>query len=156
MKYFGVVFLLTCLLVSSCKSKEVLSPEEFEGSQLILSHGGGFAGTFKTYKLLENGQLFKSTNKMGNSALAKSLGSETTEQIFSNYKVLGLDKEKIESYGNLNYSIIYKKDGKEHKLVWEKGQKGTEKLQLFYRNIMNQIKLNNKDSDENSKPGDVQ
>lgn len=156
MKYFGCIFLLTCLVFSSCKTQEVLSPDEFEGSQLTLSHGGGFAGTYKTYKLLENGQLFKSTDKMGTTAPTKSLSSEAAKQIFSNYKVLGLDKEKMESYGNLNYSIIFKEGEKEHKLVWERGQKGTEKLQLFYRNIMNQIKINNKDENEDSKSEAVQ
>ena len=154
MKYAGFLIIFSCLINFSCKTKEVVSPNEYEGNRLILSHGGGFAGTYKTYCLLDNGQLFKGDKQYEATASVKGLKKETVNQIFSNYDILGLGKEEVDSYGNLNYSItMINETGEQHKLNWEKGQKGSEKLQLFYRNIMNQIRLRNKENkDSNLEP----
>lgn len=143
MKYMPFFFLIICLTVFSCQSTRVMSPQQYEGQRLILSHGGGFAGTYKTYHLLDNGQVFRRTSEFDTLETVKDLPRRQAEQIFSNYKVLGFGSEKVQSYGNLNYSItMISKDGHEHKLIWEKNQNGAEKLQLFYTNVMNQIKLN--------------
>lgn len=153
MKFTAIILSICCLLIISCKSNEVLSPKEFEGNQLWLTHGGGFAGTYKTYCLLENGQLFKSNKQFEASNPVKGLGKKVTNQIFSNYETLGLGQERMESYDNLNYSIIMVgKDGEKHKLIWGSNQKGSEKMQLFYNNVMNQIRLNTKDSDNSTPP----
>ena len=136
MKFLGVLFLCLCLMTFSCKTNEVIAPEDFKGSRLILSHGGGFAGTYKTYCLLENGQLFKSSKNFEAMNLVRGFEKGVTKQIFSNYEVLGFGKEKVESYGNLNYSItMINEKGEKHKLIWEKDQKGADNLQLFYNNI---------------------
>jgi hypothetical protein len=151
MKYTYVLVLCFCLATLSCKTNEVHTPDEFKGNKIILSHGGGFTGVYTTYCLLDNGQLFKNDKNLKNAKDTaaripiKSLKKATTEQIFSNYKVLGLGNEEVQSYGNLNYSITMVNDkGEEHKSIWGMDQKGAEKLQLFYNNIMNLIKLNNK------------
>jgi len=152
MKYASVLILSFCLIAISCKTKEVVSPDDYEGDKLILTHGGGFAGTYKTFCLLDNGQLFKSSKQFEATNPTKNLDKEITDQIFSNYKMLGLDVAENEAYGNLNYSItMISKDGSKHKLIWDKGQEGTEKFQLFYRNIMNQIRLTNTGDDDPSK-----
>jgi len=149
MKNFVIIILFFTLIIFSCKTKEVVSPNEHEGSRLVLKHGGGFTGAYKTYYLLDNGQLFKKSSEFEKMASLKSLSQETVDQIFSNYEILGIGNEKLESYGNLNYEItMINKDGEEHKSIWEKGQKGAEKHQLYYRNIMNQIRLNNIDENE--------
>lgn len=135
--------LLICMLTFSCKTNQVVSPEEFQGSRLVLAHGGGFTGKYKTYCLLENGQLFKNSKDFEAKTPVKGFDKKTTTQIFSNYKVLGLGEEEVISYDNLNYSIIMiNEKGEEHRLNWGGNQKGVEKLQLFYDNIMNQIRLN--------------
>ena len=141
--------LIFCFISFSCKTKKVTSPKAYEGKQLIFSHGGGFAGTYKTYYLLDNGQLFKNTNEFDKAQQTIGLSRDVTQQIFSNYEVMGLGDRKVESYGNLNYSITMIDDnGSKHKLVWEKGQKGAEKLQLYYKNVMSQIQKNNKKETE--------
>ncbi len=157
MKYIGVIILFICFLTFSCKTKEVISPNEYEGNRVLLSYGGGFTGKYKSYCLLDNGQLFKGSKQFEATSPIKGLEREITEQLFSNYDILGLGNEKGVSYSNMNYSIImFNKDGKVHKLIWEKGQKGTGKLQLFYENIMNQIRLNNIDDDERTEAKAVQ
>lgn len=141
MNYSGVFVLTLCLFGMSCKTNKVISPEEFEGSRMILSHGGGFTGKYTVYCLLENGQLFKNSKGFDAKDPVNGFDKKVAQQIFSNYAVLGLGNQKFESYDNLNYSIIMINEyGKEHKLQWGKGQKDADKLQLFYDTIMNQIK----------------
>ncbi len=141
--------ILVVFLLPSCGSKKYVTPEEAEGKQLILSHGGGFTGKYKTYYLLENGQLFKNAQGVGGTYGVENFEKKIVKQIFSNYITLGLENMDVKTYGNLTYSITMKDKDKEHKLQWEKGQKGTEALQLFYRNIMNLIKISNDDSGNN-------
>jgi len=149
MKY-TLIFSLLTFLVCSCGSKKVVSPDASEGKQLILSHGGGFTGKYNTYYLLENGQLFKNSGTEGVNNEVKSLAKNATTQIFSNYNTLGLKDMKVTTYGNLLYTITMRDGDETHKISWEKGDKGSDILQLFYRNVMNQISLNN-DSDSTPK-----
>jgi len=73
----------------------------------------------------------------------KDLADDVVDQIFSNYEVLGLAEMEVETYGNLLYTIQMIDGENTNKISWEKGDKGSETLQLFFRNVMNQIKLNN-------------
>ena len=151
MKNSWIQFLTFTFLIFSCGTNQVISPKNFKGSRIIFSHGGGFAGTYKSYCLLENGQLFKGNKQYEAEQETKSLDKNVTKQIFSNYEVLGFGEQKVESYGNLNYAIMMiNEDGEQHKLIWGKDQKGAEQLQLFYNNMMNQIRLNTTDKDGNT------
>jgi len=141
-------------MVCSCGSQKEVTFKEFEGRKLVLSHGGGFTGKYNTYYLLENGQLYKGSGDLsGSSSKVKSLEKYAAKQIFSNYDVLGLKDIKVQAYGNLNYSVTMLDDEGKHYIKWDKGQEGSEKLQLFYRSVMNVISLNNSDGDvpKNSK-----
>lgn len=148
MKLF-IYSLFLSLFAIACKSNEVNSPSETQGKTLTLKHGGGFTGKYNTYFLLENGQLFKASETEGVMNKQKNLKQEIADQIFSNYETLRLADIEIETYGNLLYSITMRDGDDSHNISWEKGDKGSEKLQLFFRNVMNQIKMNN---DEGFKP----
>ena len=147
------VFALS-IFAFACKSNKVESPQESIGKKLTLSHGGGFTGKYNTYCLLENGQLFKASETEGVMDKQKSLPQDITDQIFSNYDVLGLADMKVQTYGNLLYSIIMDEGDNINKISWEKGDKGSEPLQLFFRNVMNQIKKNN-DKDFEPKKSEI-
>ena len=149
-KWYFFSILLVSLQLVSCSEKKLVTPDEAE-RQLIFNHGGGFAGKYKTFYLLENGQLFKGKDLYGSSNAMKSLPKNITEQIFSNYDVLGLGEKQMTSYGNFNYTLIYKDAKGEKKSVWEKNQGNTESLQLFYQNVMQKIKVNNGDSTKGGK-----
>lgn len=145
-----ILFILALsVLAISCKSSKIDSLKNEAGKKLILSHGGGFTGNYNTYQLLENGELFKSTKTQGVMTKQKSLPQDIADQIFSNYETLGLADMKVQTYGNLLYSVILQEGENKNKVSWEKGDKGSETLQLFFRNVMNQIKMNN---DKNFKP----
>ena len=136
-------FVVVTLLTVACKTNKVDSPEGAIGKKLVLSHGGGFTGKYNSYTLLENGQLFKASETKGVLNQQKDLADDVVDQIFSNYEVLGLAEMEVETYGNLLYTIQMIDGDNTNKISWEKGDKGSETLQLFFRNVMNQIKLNN-------------
>ena len=136
-----ILLFLTIFVIGSCGSKKVINPSDALGKKLILSHGGGFTGNYNTYQLLENGQLFKSTKTAGVNTAMKNLKKDITTQIFANYDALNLAAIKNVTYGNLLYSITMIDNDKKHVVSWEKGQKGSETLQLYYRNVMNLIKI---------------
>ncbi len=130
----------------ACKSNKVDSPQESNGKTLILTHGGGFTGKFSTYYLLENGQLWKGSKTEGIKDKQKSLPEKIASQIFSNYDVLNIEDMEVVTYGNLLYTITMEDGDITNKVSWEKGDEGSETLQLFFRNVMNQIKMNNDES----------
>lgn len=142
-------FLVLSVMTIACKSNKVESPAESTGKKLLLSHGGGFTGKFNSYTILENGQLFKASETKGVMDKQKSLPQNVVDQIFSNYEVLDLANMEVKTYGNLLYSVTMYDNGTEKKISWEKGDKGSETMQLFFRNVMNQIKMNN---DKDFKP----
>jgi len=143
MKTNWLILSLICLMLHACKTKDVVDPDAYEGPKLILSHGGGFTGKYKTYCLLDNGQVFVGDEQHIAATPTKKLDKDIAKQIFSNYETLGLGNMQVESYGNLNYSVIMiNEDGAEHKLIWGDRQEGTSQLQVFYDNIMNIIKQN--------------
>ena len=131
------------LMTLSCNTKKVATLAEANMPYLTFTSGGGFAGKYTTYVLLENGQIFeKAQFSSGDAPDSKSVGSlsdEEAAQIFSNYKVLDLDNVDQVSYGNYTYSIMKQDGDKQHKMVWEKDQAGSEILQVYYKNVMNAI-----------------
>ena len=149
MKYASFLVFSLCIIAFSCRTKDVLSPEQHNGSRLILKHGGGFTGAYTTYHLLDNGQLFKASNEFEGTYALNKMDRNKADQIFSNYEILGMRDKIMESYGNLSYSVtMIDGKGEEHILMWGKGQQGSESLQLFYDNIMGQIKEGSKEEIE--------
>lgn len=149
-KIYFFTFIILALQFTSCSEKQLVSPED-SPRQLIFNHGGGFAGTYTTYYLLENGQVFKGNELYGSSSPIKNLPKNITDQVFKNYDILRLGENEITSYGNFNYTIIYKDEDGEKKSVWEKNQKGSESHQLFYKSVMGKIKRNNGDYSDQRK-----
>ncbi|MDF1695577.1 MAG: hypothetical protein P1U56_07080 [Saprospiraceae bacterium] len=152
MKYSNFfIFILLMVCVLSCKTSEVTSPSEYIGQRLNMKHGGGFAGTYTSYHLLDNGQLFKASKSLDSIFGVKRMDKKIAKQIFSNYDVLGLKDQKMETYGNLTYYIEHvDKEGMKHKLTWEKGQEGAEQMQMFYDNVMSHIRKNHEVNKEQS------
>jgi len=148
-----VLGLLISLLSIGCGSQQVLSPEQSKGRILTVTHGGGFTGKYTTYSILENGQIFKLDQDSDHYYEQKSMKEDFAKQLFNNYDVLDIANVEIETYGNLLYSITMKSQDIQHKVSWERGDKGSEKLQVFYRNVMNQILISNNADTESEKSG---
>ena len=141
MKKIGMLLFILVLIIS-CKSKKIEQIKDANMPYLTLTSGGGFAGTYTTYVLLENGQIFNIKSDLNSATPVGEMPKDETAQIFSNYKVLDLDNVEEVSYGNYTYSIIKTEGDKSHKMVWGKDKEGAEILQVFYKNAMNAIKKN--------------
>lgn len=135
-----IVLFTILLLCWSCKSTQVEDLAKADIPQITFTSGGGFAGKYTTYVLLENGQIFqqdKMSDPDGSAAIAVgNMPKKEAAQIFSNYNFLNLGDVDQVSYGNYTYSIIKKDGDNMHKLVWEKDQAGAEILQVYYKNVM--------------------
>jgi len=149
-------FILLVLLAFSCKTNKVANLADNTLPYLTFTSGGGFAGQYTTYVLLENGQIFEkgqfASGTEPDSKPAGTISKEQAQQIFSNYTVLDLDNVNQESYGNYTYTIIKTDGDQQHKLVWEKDKAGAEILQVFYKNAMNAIQ--NRTADVKAKEED--
>jgi len=136
-----VVLLLFGLLMTACGKNKVLTPSESVGKKLMFKHGGGFTGKYNTYYLLDNGQLFKATETEGVNTALKNMPQDKTDQIFTNYGALDIENTEVTTYGNLLYTIVMTDGDKEHTVSWERGDQNTDRLQLYYRSVMNMIKI---------------
>lgn len=141
------LLLFTTLLMFSCRTKKYDSLDVAEGKKLILAEGGGFAGMYTTYALLENGQLFKSHGKITQFEEIDGLNKKATKEIFKMYK--NMDAPSIENgYGNMTYSLKFEntEDDKQTEVSWTDYQPNSEKYQEFYDFAIKSIKKNIKKS----------
>lgn len=136
-KYFWPTALFGCLLIfvnHSCKSTKPLTPEH----QHKLSFGsyGGFAGSFKEFVLVPNGQVF----------LKKRFGAEYQElhrisqnqcsqffETIKSFEVLGLEQNQS---GNLTNFIKYSSDGVEKiQWSWPAGSEIDKRIEILFKNL---------------------
>jgi len=142
MRKYLPILSMAILIIGSCASKKVDKLEEVNIPSITFSAGGGFAGTYTTYVLLENGQIFKQGSSTLNAKPVGQISKDEAKQIFHNYDFLKLSEKDQISYGNYTYSITKKIDGKAHKLIWEKDQGNTDLLQTYFKNAMRAIAKN--------------
>ena len=143
-----ILFGLTITLSISCSSNKITDINQTDLDSITFTAGGGFAGTYVTYILFENGQIFhKDQSEKGASSVGK-IPKDEISQIFKNYGFLDLDNIDQESYGNYTYSMTKGKGEEKHKHIWEKDMKGAETLQLYFLNVMNAIKTHKKSPKE--------
>lgn len=158
MKYVALSILLILTLFACSSSKEVMPLSENKRPQITFSSGGGFAGTYTTYVLLDNGHIYKQGASEVESTPVGRVPEDEATQIFKNYDFLQLGSKDQLSYGNYTFSILKSDGSTTHKLQWEKGQPGTETLQLYYKNVMRIIskhkKAETKRSEKEFKPQD--
>lgn len=132
-----ILILLTATLLMNCKSNDYLTPYEYEGAVLSFGNGGGFSGRVLEYTLMDNGQLFKDTNKEGNVLVLNKVDKRQAKQIFNNYTTLGLDKLTINDPGNMYYFITKKVGDQTQKIKWGgPNEPAPEVLKVFFKTLM--------------------
>lgn len=135
-------FSLLLFFYGSCRSTKYQSPTDFPDRQIIFGSGGGIAGLVKTYTLLENGQLFKSSTMDSTYTALKASDKKRVSQVFNNYTFMGIDKINMNAPGNMYYFIEYKdKEAKVHKITWGLGESPQEEanLNLFYSQLLSLV-----------------
>jgi len=134
------LFLIISTLFIQCKTKDYMTPYEYEGRTISFGSGGGFTGKVLGYTLMDNGQIFQGTNLEGNVTALKKISKEKVTQCFNNYDRLGLAKLKIDSPGNM-YQYVTMKDGDTtNKLTWGSMDANESKeLRVFHANLMSLV-----------------
>ena len=73
-------FCILLLIISAlfqCKSKDYLTPYDYDGRSISFGNGGGFTGKVTDFTLMDNGQIFQGANKEGNVNMIKKIRSRS-------------------------------------------------------------------------------
>lgn len=134
------LLLLVSTLMIQCKSKDYMTPYEYDGRTITFGGGGGFTGKVAGYTLMENGQIFQGTNLEGNVTALKKISKDKVEQCFNNYDQLGLSNLNIDSPGNMYKYVTMKQGDKTHKITWGSAEANESKeLRVFHANLMSLV-----------------
>lgn len=122
-----LTLIVSCLF--SCKTKQYL-PENYNGKIIKLGTGGGFTGQLIEYTLLENGQVFRSSNG-GRSELTR-LERNKAQQMFDNIYSMQFHHILLDDPGNM-YHYLEIIDMKEtHKIQWGANDANVPRELLIY------------------------
>ncbi len=147
-----ILLLLLPLLLSQCKTKDYLTPHEYEGRIINFGSGGGFTGKSTQYTLMENGQIFKDVNKEGNVVGIRKLKKAEVQQIFDNYDKLNFSNLRLNEPGNMYHFITMRSQGKDHKIMWgNSATEGYKELQLFHSILLNTVNKSRTDQSQKVK-----
>lgn len=127
------------LLLFSCKTNQFLS-NELPADQLRFGKGGGITGTFTTYILLENGQLFRHQSLGDTMDPLASLKRKEAQSHWRQVAELGLTSYAFDQPGNMTYFLEVRADSLTHRLQWNDRQPlDRPEVLEFYRQLMSGI-----------------
>lgn len=138
------LFTLLILITFSCKTNN-LGPDQYNKQKIVFGSGGGFAGAYNEYTLLEDGRLFQRNKDKNAVTEIKTLNKKFTQQIFSNIKTFGLDKKQHNEPQNLYYFLKYKSPKDSSNIVWSGQPNGDlNSANSIYKILVEQTKNSNK------------
>ena len=131
---------LSLLLFSDCKTVQY-TPSDYPREQISFGTGGGFSGIVTEYFLLGNGDFFKMSSRNDTYQKGTRIDANRCEQIFANYRFLGIEDIEFNHPGNLYYFITHKSGEHEHQIVWgDSAHEVDENAKLFYKNLTNLVR----------------
>lgn len=94
--------------------------DELPDDQLRFGSGGGFAGAYKEYLLLDNGQvfLFEFGPAKKDTFELQSLTRQETKMVFKELDSLRLQKYDFNYPGNMSYYVRLSDEQTEHSVQW--------------------------------------
>ena len=142
--FLKIVILLAAIALFgcySCKSPS-LFPAKYRGEQIHFGQGGGFSGAVSYFALMDDGRVFQKGFRDSTFALLDTWDKHFVSQMFSNYKVLGLDTVQYYEPGDLYYFIQYKSgSGPFHRIAWGKpGFKADQNVVTYYNLLFKSTK----------------
>ena len=148
MKTILVILFTSMVLMPfmKCKSSKEYTPETFEDKKLYFGSGGGFAGTYTEYLLLENGQFFGrkiSTLKTDNIDWQEfdPIPQKQTKEYFETVDELGLKKTTFNTPGNWSYYLKIEDGEMANKIQWCMEAKPTDdRIISFYESLVDHTK----------------
>ncbi len=134
MKYCFAFLLSIALLLGACKSTSY-TPTDFPDDQITFGSGGGIAGSYTFYTLLENGQLFKKAGEGKYNELTK-VKRKMAKQIFASYQSHELGTVTYDEPDNMSYFLEYKDESGVHRIVWGGAAQGLkEEAKDLYKSL---------------------
>lgn len=120
--YSRTLLVFTCFLAlvavfSACKGPRY-TPANLPERQLAFGDGGGFAGAYTEYLLLENGQLFVQKGLSGERVELPAAKKSTAKALFKKASVLLTDSTAFNYPGNMYYFLQRKDAGVDVRLTW--------------------------------------
>lgn len=114
----GVAFFLVAATVfSACKGTQY-TPASLPEQQLAFGDGGGFAGAYTEYLLLENGQLFVQKGLSGERMEIPATKKSTAKAMFKKATILLTDSTAFNYPGNVYYFLQRKDTGVDVRVTW--------------------------------------
>lgn len=101
----------------------------------MFGSGGGVAGLYNYYYVLENGQAFKKSTTDTAFVALKNVSKKKISQIFNTYEQLNLKDYQIDNPGNMSYYLTFKQDGNDHQLTWGGGKEVDPRIKTIFANL---------------------
>jgi hypothetical protein len=130
------LFLLSLLTFSACKTSYT-SPADYPKNQLVFGSGGGFAGTVKTYYLLEDGAVFQAVAEDSTLQKINQVDKSDTKALFAEAEDLSLPTRQLDQPGNMYAFVEWRGPETQNRLVWDMSGMGVApELVSFHRQLM--------------------
>ena len=142
MKWAGSFLIVLILLFSSCNRKIVL-PNAYVKPMISFGQGGGFTGIEKKYILQTDGNLFEKTYNKEEYTHLSRIKAQECDQLFDNYKNLGLGELQVNQPENMYYFIEFSSGENQKNLTWGDSFKSNQNLSIFFRTLMHLIRTEN-------------
>ncbi len=113
---FAFLFVLAAVF-SACKGTQY-TPANLPDQQLAFGDGGGFAGAYTEYVLLENGQLFVQKGLGGERMEIPATKKSTAKAMFKQATLLLTDSTAFNYPGNVYYFLQRKDTGLDVRVTW--------------------------------------
>lgn len=117
-------------------------PAKYKGQQIHFGQGGGFSGVVTYFALLEDGRLFQRALRDSTFTLVDRWDKPFVSQMFTNYRLLGLDRVDYYEPGDIYYFIQHKTGNETfHKIAWGRpGFKADENVVTYYNLLFKSTK----------------
>lgn len=120
-----------------CKSSKEFTPETFQDRKLLFGAGGGFAGTYTEYLLLENGQFFGRLRRNNEWQEYEPIPKKETKQYFTQIDELGLKQTDFDRPGNWSYYLTIEDGQMENKIQWcMEAKPQDDRIISFHKSLM--------------------
>ena len=139
-KYFVLLFFV--IIFSSCKSsKQIFDPNKTKKEFLVFGVGGGFTGKILKYYITKDGSVYSHSGEE-----IKKIGfiqKGLTNQVFSNYNSLKMDKIILNEPGNKYFFIESHLNNSNNKMTWGKEPLNNPNVETYFEILMNTVKVIN-------------
>lgn len=110
------------LVIVICSGCRHTLPDTYKKRQVSVGSGGGFTGMTTMYYLLDNGKLFRKSNRDTTYTALGKLNVSQRKQLFS--AVLDICQIKTTPYdqpGNVSRFVVFQNGNETHRVTWATG-----------------------------------